>query len=285
MDFKDLLQKHPEIAEDRHSLTFSRAAPLALVADAFSRSGVVKLQGALDAATVEACGSAFHRFADAGADRLDGAGAWYSPWTIHDQGHFPAAVMLAAVIRSWAWDIVEAVCGSPNVAVLLKWCTARHSIDLPMGVGAHQDARVVALEVPLAMWIPLTPIVPGQGSGLGYVVGPTRELLPTLPNDDIGAEYVTRDPSRLWIPPYERGDLTIHSGFSPHFTTGYGTGAERYSLEMRAIARRAAPIGYLDPAVCVSRRNGLPTIVDVIAAAGDDARPFLDSRELAALAG
>ncbi|MFZ5780988.1 MAG: hypothetical protein ACOY4R_12390 [Pseudomonadota bacterium] len=285
MDFKELLQKHPEVAEDRHALTFSRADPLALVADAFSRSSVVKLQGGLDAAMVGACGSSFRRFVESRPEPTTGAGAWYSPWAIQDQGHFPAAVVLAAVIRSWIWDTVEAVCGSPNVAVLLKWCTARHSIDLPLGVGAHQDARVVALEVPLAMWIPLTPIVPGQGSGLGYVIGPTRELLPALPNDDIGAEYVTRDPARLWIPPYALGDLTIHSGFSPHFTTGYGTGAERYSLEMRAMARRAAPVGYLDPAVCVSRRNGVPTIVDVVSAAGDDAQPFLASRELAALAG
>ena len=31
------------------------------------------------------------------------------------------------------------------------------------------------------------------------------------------------DPARLWIPAYALGDLSIHSRYSPHFTTGFGT--------------------------------------------------------------
>lgn len=284
MDFAALLRRYPEIVRDRHALTCSRSDGLAEVTAAFARGGVVKLRHGLPAPIVEACGETFRRFAAAHPQRQSAAGSWYPPWTVRDGEQFPAAIALGAIIRSWVWDVVEAICGSPNVAILLKWCTARHSTDVPLGVGAHQDARVVAFEVPLAIWIPLSKITPGRISGLGYVVAPQDSLLPVLPNNDIGADYVTGNLSRLWIPAYDLGDLTIHSGFSPHFTTGYGTCTDRYSLEMRAIARRSAPVGYLDPAVCVSRRNGVPTVIEVIGSIDGEVRRFLDSLERAAVA-
>src|SRR5262249_35136919 len=109
------------------------------------------------------------------------------------------------------------------------------------GIGGHQDAKVVDADLPLSIWIPLQDILPGANSGLGFVVPHPREILPTLPHGDVGADYVLRDPANLWIPPYRVGDLTIHSRFSAHFTPGSGTLSDRSSLEIRAMPRRAAP--------------------------------------------
>ena len=188
---------------------------------------------------------------------------------------FPAATILAAVIRSWAWDVIEEICQSSNLVVLLKFCTARHSVDKLLGVGGHQDAKVVDADVPLSIWVPLQDIVPGVNSGLGFVVPHPGEILPTLPHGDVGADYVLRDPANLWIPPYREGDLTIHSRFSAHFTTGYGTLSDRYSVEIRAMPRRAAPPAHLDPVAYVARRNGLPTIVEAASSLAIGAQAFL----------
>jgi hypothetical protein len=269
MNYKDLVERHPEVALDRHSLVFSRSDRPADIVAALSRSGVVQLQQALPPELLEKARGAFQRHVDTpGGGRTAAAGegpylgAWFTPWAVREGDFFPSAALMAAVIRSWIWDVVEQVCGSPHLVLLLKWCTARHSIDRLLGVGGHQDAKVVARDVPFSIWIPLNPVIPGQQSGLGFVVPPPGGLLPTLPHDDIGADYVLADPARLWVPPYALGDLTIHTGLSPHFTTGFGTETHRYSLEMRAMPRSAAPPDYLDPAVWVSRRNGLPTIVE-----------------------
>jgi hypothetical protein len=175
---------------------------------------------------------------------------------VRDRDDFPTATVISAVIRSWVWDVVEEICG------------------------AHQDAKVVASAVPFSIWIPLQKIVPCVNSGLGFVVpGPDR-LLPTLPHDDDGSEYVLSDLARLWILPYEVGDITIHSRFSPHFTTGYGTLSNRFSFEIRAMPGNAAPQNYLDPAIYVSRRNGVPTIVETRSSAKIGPRDFFDSRGL-----
>jgi hypothetical protein len=189
--------------------------------------------------------------------------------------------VLSAAIRSWAWDIVEEICQSSNIVVLLKFCTARHSVDSLLGVGAHQDAKVVASDVPLSMWIPLQDIAPGHNSGLGFIVPHPEQILPTLPHNDIGAEYVLRDPRNIWIPSFTLGDLTIHSRLSPHFTTGYGTLSDRFSLEIRAMARAAASPRHLDPAVYVARRNGVPTIVEAHGTSDIGAEAFLSSPDLA----
>ena len=122
--------------------------------------------------------------------------------------------------------------------------------------------------------------MPRLNSGLGFVVPDPGRLLPTLPHNDVGPEYVLEDPARLWIPPYAAGDLTIHSKFAPHFTTGYGTLSDRFSLEIRATPRSALPSRHEDPAICVSRRNGIPTIVEARSSAGSAAREFLDCAEL-----
>ena len=293
MNFTDLVESHPEVMRDRYALSFSKQRAPAEIADAFSRFSVVMLKNALAPELLEACAEVFQRYVQslkAGTDavagdrrRLQGAngeadaGSWHSPWAVRDRDDFPTATVISAVIRSWVWDVVEEICGSSHIVILLKWCTARHAIDQPLGIGAHQDAKVVASAVPFSIWIPLQKIVPCVNSGLGFVVPGPDHLLPTLPHDDVGSEYVLSDLARLWIPPYEVGDLTIHSRFSPHFTTGYGTLSDRFSLEIRAMPRNAAPQNYLDPAIYVSRRNGVPTIVETRSSAKIGPQGFFDS--------
>jgi hypothetical protein len=266
MDYKDLIERHPDIVRGRPSLTFSRSDRPTDIATALAEHGVVQLQQALPPALLEKARGAFQSFIAARgrvAPEEEGpySGDWFTPWTAHEGDFFPSGAIIAAVIRSWVWDVIEQISGSSNLALPLQWCTARHRIDQTMGVGAHQDAKVVARDVPFSLWIPLSPIVPGRQSGLGFVIPPPAEVLPTLPHNDVGPDYVLADLARLWVPTYALGDLTIHTGLSPHFTTGYGTNADRYSLEIRAMPRSQAPADYLHPGIFVSRRNGLPTVV------------------------
>ncbi len=296
MNFKELVESHPEIMRDRHALSFSEQRGPAEIAAAFARSGVVMLKGALAPETLATCAEAFRRFVLHSSEAKDGlaraghrlqtgddetsAGSWHSPWAVRDHDRFPAAVIISALLKSWIWDVVEEICGSSHLAIVLKFCTARHGIDRPLGVGAHQDAKVVAPDLPLSIWIPLHQIVPHLNSGLGFVVPAPGRLLPTLPHNDVGAEYVLEDPARLWIPSYAAGDLTIHSKFSPHFTTGYGTLSDRFSLEIRATPRSTLAPMHEDPVICVSRRSGFPTIVEARGSAGSAAQGFLDGAEL-----
>ena len=284
MNFKDLVESHPEVVQDRHSLSFSRHSRPDEIATAFLRFGVVMLKEALPPALLATCGEAFRRFIasqeEKQRDRAASAGSWHSPWLVRDGDCFPAAIVLSAVIRSWTWNVVEELCGSSHVVVLLKWSTARHSVDTPLGVGGHQDAKVVASEVPFSLWIPLSQVVPRATSGLGFVVPGPAAVLPTRSHDDIGADYVLGDPARLWLPHYAAGDLTIHSRFSPHFTTGYGTLTDRFSIEIRAMSRRTAPPEYVDPAIYIARRNGIPTIVETRNSFDGGADEFLASADL-----
>jgi hypothetical protein len=193
------------------------------------------------------------------------------------ENFYPAAAVISAVIKSWTWDVVEELCQSSSIVVLLKFCTTRYSIDQSLGVGAHQDAKVVDFQVPLSLWIPLQDIVPGESSGLGFVVPHPQHVLPTLPHNDVGADYVLHDPTRVWIPSYAAGDFTIHSRFSPHFTTGYGTLSERFSIEIRPMPKHLAPPEHVDPAIYVARRGGIPTIVGVRGSNSIDAQEFFAS--------
>jgi len=283
MNFKDLVERHPAVLADRFSLSFSPRVRPAEIAAALSRFGVVKLADALPAAAVSAAGEAFRRFVGAhrpDQDRNSYTGSWYSPWLLREGNYFPAAAIISAVIRSWTWDVVEEICNSSNIVLILKWCTARHAIDTALGVGAHQDAKVVAPDVPFSIWVPLNPVTPGETSGLGFVVPPPDGLLATLPHDDVGARYVLDQPANLWIPAYALGDLSIHTRFSPHFTTGYGTASDRFSVEVRAMPRHEAPAEYLDVAAYVSRRDGIPTIVETMHPSNDDASRFFASADL-----
>ena len=295
MNFKELVESHPEIMRDRHALSFTRQHRPADIADAFARSGVVMLKGALAPETLATSAEAFRRFVHSSDARQNGAGtgehrqagddkthgsSWYSPWAVRCRDGFPAAALISALLKSWTWDVVEEICGSSHIAIVLKFCTARYGLDTPLGIGAHQDAKVVAPDLPFSIWIPLHQIVPLLNSGLGFVVPDPCGLLPTLPHNDVGPDYVMEDPTRLWIPPYAAGDLTIHSRFAPHFTTGYGTLSDRFSLEIRATPRNALPPLHEDPAICVSRRNGIPTIVEARSSAGSPAQGFLDCAEL-----
>jgi hypothetical protein len=297
LTYSDVISRHPEVQQDRHGLSFSSQAAPSDVVEAVSRFGVAMLRGALPPDILPPCSDTFQRFARSlGVKRpwwrwrgFDGdedpraewnvgetdGGSWHVPWIVRQGRHRPAAVVLSALLKSWTWPIVEELLGTTDIAILLATCMARHAIDKHLGVGAHQDAKVVAPEIPFSIWIPLHDVTPGQMSGLGFIVPAPDHILPTLPHNDVGSEYVLGRLDHAWMPAYRCGDLSIHSRYSPHFTTGFGTLSDRYSLEFRMMPRQAAPSNYLNPALYVARRNGVPAIVGTDCPRETAARGFL----------
>lgn len=94
-------------------------------------------------------------------------------------------------------------------------------VDKPLAAGAHQDATTVAPE--LLLWIPFHAVTPRHNSGLGFITPAPERVLPTLPRNDVGTEYVLANFHNAWVPNPAPGDLSIHTNLSPHFTSGYGT--------------------------------------------------------------
>ena len=102
-----------------------------------------------------------------------------------------------------------------------------------------------------------------------------NELLPATANNDIGEDYFRNNLDRVWVPHYQPGDLSIHSKFCPHFTTGYGTQSDRYSLEIRLWANDDSLQPYYDPSMRIARRNGVPVVVETKCSLGIGAHGFL----------
>jgi hypothetical protein len=265
------------------------------IAIALREQGVVMLHSVLDVALLAATRRSFKRFTASLGRRQQWArlldrddrptpewasgevpsGSWHNPWVVQHWLQRPAAPIIAAIVGSWIWPLVERMCDSTDIAILLGLCQARHAIDVDLGVGAHQDARVLPALAPFALWVPLQAVTPRKHSGLGFVTGPPAGLLPTLPHNDVGPEYVLGRIDRIWVPSYGAGDISAHVNMLPHFTTGYGTGADRFSLEVRAVARKDAANPLNNPSVFVSRVGGDPRIVSTHSEPPIRARSFL----------
>ncbi|MBV8190457.1 MAG: hypothetical protein JO339_24655 [Alphaproteobacteria bacterium] len=282
MNIRELIDSHPEVLQDRHGLSYSEADAVDDIARGLRQQGVIMLRRVLDKALLADCQRSFAAFAASLGQQgpawgrlldFDDApkpewahgetpgGSWHNPWVIRHWWRRPAAGIISAVIASWAWPLVERMCGSTDVAILLGLCQARHAIDVDLGVGAHQDAKVLPAVAPFALWVPLQDLEPRQHSAIGFVVGDPQGLLPTLPHNDVGPDYVLDRIERVWVPSYRAGDLTAHTNTLPHFTTGYGTGSHRFSLEVRAVAAKDATNPLDNPSVLVSRVSGRPRIV------------------------
>jgi hypothetical protein len=272
--FDELLAEHPDVQRDRPDQSFTQRAAPDAAAKALSAHGMIMLRGALPPPLLPQCRATFAQFARSLEHEAEG-GSWHVPWHVQDGRHLPAASIVSALLESWTWSVIEAICGSTDITILLSLCTARHAIDTPLSAGAHQDATVVAPDIPFAMWIPFHAITPRENSGLGFITPAPEHVLPVLPHNDVGSEYVTANFHRAWVPRYRPGDLSIHTNLSPHFTTGYGTRTDRYSLEIRAMARAAAPVKYQDPAIHIGRQDGDAVIVGTACSPGVDARSFL----------
>jgi hypothetical protein len=307
--FHEVVAQHPEMLRRRSDLSFSRDSAPDAVAAQWRRSGVVQLREVLPPGLLAACRRTFDQFietavkkgvgaqshANSNASALDDGpgsewangetihGSWHLPWTIRHGGHFPVATVLAELVTSWAWPVIEAICDSREIDVMFGLCLGRHNIDQPLLVGAHQDATAVNAEVPLSIWIPLQEVVPKRHSGLGFIVPAPAEVLATEPNNDIGSSYFMSQVGSMWIPRYGLGDLTIHSKLSPHFTTGYGTMTDRYSLEIRLWARDDAFLKYCDPSIRISRLNGVPVVTETRCSLGVRAHGFVVSSALLAM--
>jgi hypothetical protein len=274
-----LFKDRPDILADRPSASFKKKTEASEIVDALGAEGVVLLRGALSWWTVWSCHRIFRRFVGdlSGKPRLP---AWHSgyenilakddwpdikgddvetdigsahmPWVVRDYNRSPAAIVIRALLKSWVWPVVEGLCKSSDIAILLRFCVARHTIDKVGAFPATQDASSVGPDIPFTVWIPFHAIALGRNPGLGFMTGPpARGVLPA----------VAPDSKDFWIPTYAAGDISIHGRYTPHFTTCSGVPSDSYSLEIRAMAREAAPLDDLDPAIYVGRRDGRPTVV------------------------
>ena len=301
MNMRELIEKHPALMRDRDELTFTDRDAPDVVANALSQHGVVMLRGALPATSLLPSRLAFHQFTrtlgknhrlwdrrfgggDDGPARQwaageDFTGSWHRPWTVRYWNYRPTAVVISRLLKSWVWGAVERICGSTDIAILLSLCLARHAVDRDLGVGAHQDAQGLPPVVPFSMWLPLHSVIPGRQSGLGFLTEAPHRLLPVPQGSDLdlGDQVVLDNLASVWVPTYHTGDFTIYGRYTPHFTTGYGTGSHRYSVEIRAMARDATPGALQDPAIFVGRRDGAPAVVASHCSPGLHAHDFLDA--------
>jgi hypothetical protein len=308
--FHEVVAQHPEMLRRRPDLSFSRDSDPGVVAQQWRQSGVVLLGEVLSPEMLAGCRRTFDQFIETAVKKNGGAqpqangsapaalddgpgpewangetihGSWHPPWTIRHGGQLPVATVLSELINSWAWPVIEEICQSKEIMVMFGLCLGRHNIDQPLLVGAHQDATAVNAEVPLSIWIPLQEVVPRRHSGLGFIVPAPEEVLATEPNNDIGSSFFMGQLGNMWIPRYRAGDLTIHSKLSPHFTTGYGTMTDRYSLEIRLWARDDAFLKYCDPSIRISRLDGVPVITETRCSLGVRAHAFVVSTALMAM--
>ena len=303
--FRSLVEQHPEILTDRHKLAFSRQDSVEETATKFTQEGAIMLRGVIPTETLDECREAFGRFVgtlgrprrnlDESAFALDDgpspnwdkgeedSGSWHPPWVVRDMDQSPTALVLSELIRSWAWPVIERICHSTEIVVMFGLCLARHRIDEDLLLGVHQDVTAVNPEVPLSIWIPLGEVAPKKHSGLGFIVPSPGHTLPADSSNDVGVDYLMANLDKVWVPHYHAGDLTIHSRYSPHFTTGYGTHSERYSLEIRLWAKEDHLAKYCDPSLRVARRNGVPVIVETKCSLGIGAHAFLANTAMLAM--
>jgi hypothetical protein len=309
LNFRQLVAQHPEILTDRHKLSFSNKNSPGETASALAGAGMVMLRGVFPPERLKESCKTFRGFTSAlgkkdrepDARRNDNvlvlddgpnsewdngeseSGSWHPPWVVQHLGHFPTVIILAELIKSWAWPVIERICDSTDIVVMFGLCLARHRIDEELFIGVHQDVTAVNPEIPLSIWIPLDEAAPGRHSGLGFIVPAPDHALPAGANNDVGQDYLLNNLGKVWIPHYHAGDLTIHSKFSPHFTTGYGTQSDRYSLEIRLWARTDELSKYCDPSIRISRRNGVPVVVETKCSPGVGAHGFLACAALHAM--
>jgi hypothetical protein len=302
-----LFKDRPDILADRPGASFKKKAQPSEVAEALGSSGVVVLRGALPRWTLSKCHRIFRRFVGdlsgkprlpvwhsgfenilakddwpdiKGADRETNVGSKHMPWVVRDYNSSPAAMVIAALLKSWTWPVVEELCKSTDIAILLRSCVARHTMDRIGAFPAIQDASSVGRAIPFAIWIPFHHVALGRNPGLGFVTEwRSRQTLSEAASHVDGHEYVPwafmTDSKRLWAPTYKAGDISIHGLYTPYFTTCSGVPSDSYSLEVRAMAREAAPSDSQDPAIYVGRRDGRPTVVGSNCSDGCHAKGFV----------
>jgi hypothetical protein len=197
-------------------------------------------------------------------------------WEPRTERGFCFSTLIPFLIKSWVWPIIENICSSEDIVIFVSMSYLRHVTDLNLGIGAHQDAAGFETEIPIAMWLPLQKIIPKETTGLGFFIGAPKHVLKHT-NGDIGEEYFLSRGSDAFLPEYQVGDLSIHHMFTPHFTTGFGTLNERFSIELRFIGADKAPRELQDPAFLIKRVNGEPLIVESRISSSHPAVEFLKS--------
>lgn len=293
MNHYELFRDRPDILGDRPGASFRKKTKPPEIAQALETTGVAMLRGALPWWTLAKCHRIFRRFVGdlsgkprmpvwhsgfenvlakddwpdtKGDDRETDIGSRHMPWVVRDYNRSPAAMVIAALLKSWTWRVVEELCKSTDVAILLRLSVARHRIDRIGTFPAIQDASSVGPDVPFTIWIPFHRVALGRNPGLGFVTEwRSRQLLSEAASHVDGHEYVAwafaTDAKRLWVPTYKAGDISVHGPYTPYFVTCSGVPSDTYGLEIRAMSREAAPLELQDPAIYVGRRDGRPTVV------------------------
>jgi hypothetical protein len=175
------------------------------------------------------------------------------PWEATARGVPFLASLLRTMILSPLWRHLETALDSSKIAVPLNVVYLRRVVDrvdaadsLPRGLGRfrqpHQDATVVHHDYPVTTWVALEPIASGQKSALA--IWPIK-------NDvvyDVSAlrQFVEDNAESIWRPSYEVGDVMLFDSTTPHCTALYGSGQERFSVELRYCDAERIPAAYAD---------------------------------------
>lgn len=126
---------------DRPGASFRKNARSSEIAAALDSSGVVLLRRALPRWRLSSCRRIFGRFVGDlsgkprlpawhsgyenilandgwpdtdGADRETETGSTHLPWVVRDYNRSPAAMVIAALLKSWTWPVVEPCASRPT---------------------------------------------------------------------------------------------------------------------------------------------------------------------------
>jgi hypothetical protein len=290
--FDEFLAVFPQILAERKQLVHGSDAvsSLDVLAGRFDQQGLLVFKQALSPVLISRVlehlidfGKKLERFPELARwdPRTPSAyrqGTGNHVWELEIDEQYVLAPLIPALVGSWVWPAVEMLCGSTDILIALPACVMRHVTDNRLTLGVHQDTTAVSDVIPHSFWIPLHDVVPELCSGLGFVVPRPDGALPCAPNTDIGEHYLLEHVNDTWLPSYSSGDVSLHHKFTPHFTTGFGTQTERFSVEIRCMAASSvAPEHLRNPSLYVTRGSeGQPQITEMRAmAATFKGHPFL----------
>jgi hypothetical protein len=165
---------------------------------------------------------------------------------------------LEDILASPLWLAMLEIADGGPIAIPLSHMVLRGSVDaLDASLGAHQDAVDVNPDVPYNLWIALEAMAPKRISSLGFLAEPIGTVYSK-------ADAVARSQSlahRMWLPSYEPGDVALFNNTTLHQTTSYGTGTQRWSVELRYMRADRIPTGMAGEAfIVVSEEAGKRSI-------------------------
>jgi hypothetical protein len=175
------------------------------------------------------------------------------PWEATARGIPFLATLLRTLILSPLWRHIETALNTAKIAVPLNVTYLRRVVDrldaadtLPRGLGhfraPHQDASVVHHDYPITTWVALEPVAYAEKSALA--IWPIKHDVVYAP--DALRRFIADNAECLWRPSYDVGDVMLFDSTTPHCTALYGSGQERFSVELRYCDAEQIPVAYAD---------------------------------------